>query len=459
MAGSLAPSKWYYVDSSFSSLVGFLVPYGLVVGLVIISAMLMHGEFVSFSVLVGLSVQPAGEVVRRPMRRFIKVSRYLEKLKKQTGGEPHFGFLKLIEVGNNWVNEVRACGRTLRRFDCWEGHGSVWKPISCGVRHLCRRCAERYRKSKTAEAVADLDVFRKKFGSFGVMHVVLMVSKYQGIRDFISGVDGTERANLLIRAGIECLVEWFSKIQGEAVQLGGAVCYQMCHSNRNLNKLGDVTHPLLENYPHLHFLLYGLGRTGDGRWLSIGRYVDLLKWKPVLAELWHERLSKLVGRPVGIVIVNYHYADAGIHGGKWGIERIRSWFKYFFRPSITDIGKYLEQVDYVASPDERKFALKLVTAGGWQGGRGKGYKFHRWFGWMADGVRTKRVAEIGIVLLSAKGKLELAGKFVCDKCGIPYFRSSSVKDVEQFDESEDIFDGYVSEREMLDRHLNPVVVR
>lgn len=250
---------------------------------------------------------------------------------------------------------VEGCGKEFFKLWCHEGKHWVLRPISCGKRRICPICADRYAWSKVNHA---FDVFREieektKFKVY-VMHSVFTLP------DFLwDGVKGNEnRFFKIVYRVLKRLSRGMS---------GGVSAFHMWRSSD----------PLSGYYPHIHVVIPNIVFFKNGELWYFKRtkpYFDLDKAK----KIYREELKKEFGQSIDEVNLWVRYMPMKHE------NRIKRVLKYIFRSPISDFSKDLRSD---LGSEIVKFVINSIYFK---------KKRIRWFGFLADGVKTKYLSYLGI---------------------------------------------------------------
>lgn len=372
--------------------------------------------------------------------RLVAKTQYLRYVEDNSGGEFYKRYLNRIAVVNpafeEHLPEVDSCMRKtsiVLESDCYDL--KVVRPLACKVYRLHKLDADNYRGEKTARFVDDVERLAAVLPELMVLKLVLTVSRYKEIRDWVSGDTGVAHGAEFMEFGYRFVKRLFSEVLGEEVEPAVLVNLHLTHSGVSRRFDGTVVTPLMEFFPHNDILVLNVCRTKTGAWVYLDTRaltLDRVKWFGVkgvrvgrINEMLYEMLTEFVGRPVGKVNCELRFADPHVSGGTYhkgqrvkGMSDITHWGSYGFRPFVVDVAKYLEAKGADANDEEVNFGAKLLAAGNWLAGRGKGFRFSRWYGWMSSRMKKKRALELGVRLLGADEKREELEplKHWCNKC-------------------------------------------
>jgi len=250
-----------------------------------------------------------------------------------------------VEALTSW--SVERCGRIWRKYRC-DGDGKehfIRKPWLCRRRRWCPRDAKAYCSLKVSHAV---EVFKMIEGWRDVrlylIHLVFTFPK-EIWEDIVENPD----------PAFECVYEALKYPNGLS---GGVAALHLLHSKE----------PLRGWYPHIHVIVPNVVVVKNG---GLGWFRRV---RPFFNEkMLKERFSKALEKKYGVkVSPNIYFRYVRFSDEK----KIRHVLKYAFRLPIQDLAPYLKGG---LSDEEKKFVVEVVNYP---------HKRIRWFGWLADGVKS-----------------------------------------------------------------------
>jgi hypothetical protein len=245
---------------------------------------------------------------------------------------------------------IMGCGDYWLKFWCEEGGHFVFRLRGCNSRRFCPTCADKYKRLKSSHA---LDVFKGLTsvysGRIYLIHVVITFPKElwgEVAKDVDKAFD---------------LVYRLFRYSGGGIS-GGVVALHLWHTSAPLSGL----------FPHFHVIVPNvvIRRGGCGDYLQRVRpyfNLDLFKWrfKSELLMTYNFRADE--------VDVYFEYCRLD------NFARAKHLLNYAFRLPIEDLYPYLHGG---LSEAEVQFARYLLDF--------KGHRI-RWFGFLADGVKSRYV--------------------------------------------------------------------
>jgi hypothetical protein len=251
-----------------------------------------------------------------------------------------------VEALTSW--SVERCGKIWFRYRC-DGDGKehfVRKPWLCRRRRWCPRCADAYVRLKVEHAIETFEMIE----GWRDIELYLIHLEFTFPQEFWQGiVDDPDPA-------FECVYEALRYPNGLS---GGIAALHLWHS-RN---------PLDGWYPHIAVVVPNVVVVKNGG----------LKWfrrvRPWFNEkLLKERFAKAIEKRFGVKVEPNVYVSYVKFSDK---ARVKHLLRYTFRLPIHDLVPYLKGG---LSDEVKKFVVELVNYP---------RKRIRWFGWLADGVKSR----------------------------------------------------------------------
>ncbi len=327
--------------------------------------------------------------------------------------------------GQTWSLDCLQYGHS---WSCEAGE-HVFEPSLCGDWHYCVVCGFRYEQIQAEAAMDKFMAIAKALPGVELLRLVFTLPQ-----ELWSKI-GWSRFSVLTKLAGGCLAEYYGG------QLGGEFNCQYWHTKKPLPDKNGF-------YPHLHGAVLNIVRGAEGNYEVVPAYVDELKLKTIWARLLGKqfklsyRLNSTTGKPqlklkhgwsninlrlAGYVPLNselYVYSRGKRKGQKarfTNCQYLKARLRYDFRMPQSDIAEYAQEAGLERFSASQKLAIDTLVGldkGGERIGLPKNFRRERWFGWLGEGVVKKRLAELGVTILSAqerkaKAKVEAQKPMVC----------------------------------------------
>lgn len=264
----------------------------------------------------------------------------------------------LEETDQYW--KIMNCLKVGETYQCPHGH-LVYKPTLCKNPKICVNCGQQYTKKQSAKIKEIFNSIHEKVDGVRVTDFVFTVPK-----QLWKLIDYTNY-NRFLRCCKKTIQKYFYGLPC------GISNFHHWHSKN----------PMAENYPHIH--LNSLNIVFVKNTPMVVRFdIDLKKMR----QLYKENLEQEFDVEISKINIHYEHIpidDKPYHKNKKITNNQKIWhkLKYNFRMPQLDVNKFSNKHQISLYSDQQKNAiLKLINPP-------KNFKRTRWFGWLADGVRTK----------------------------------------------------------------------
>ncbi len=303
-----------------------------------------------------------------------------------------------------------------------EGHEHIFEPSLCGDWHYCVVCGFRYEQIQAEAAMDKFMAVSKALPGVELMRLVFTLPVQ------LQGKISWEKFGIFTKLANDTLTEYYGG------QLGGELTCQWWHSKTPISDKGSW-------YPHLHGAVMNVVRSAEGNYTVVSAFVSELKLKTI----WARRLGKQfklkfricaegknTGKPQlllkngwsninlrlsGYVPLNnerYVYPRGKRKGQQAAFtnsQYLKARLRYDFRLPQADIASWADESGLNIFTKKQAFAVDFligVTINGERFGLPKNFKRERWFGFFADGVVKKRMAELNVIIKSASERKQVA---------------------------------------------------
>lgn len=255
-------------------------------------------------------------------------------------------YKKAYLEGSEIASVLYSCGKYWLKFWCEEGHHYLLKKKLCHERRYCPICADDYKRSKVGHAIETFKKLRNLYtGQVYLTQAVITFPKE--LWDEVGG-DIDKAFGLVYR-----LFDY--QFGGMS---GGVVSLHLWHSKDPLKGL----------YPHFHVIIPNvvLKKEGFNRFVRVRPFFNVdwfkMRFKQLLIKFYGFRCDE----------VNVHFSYCKLDN----VVHSRHLLNYAFRSPIEDLYPYLNNC---LSHEKIEFAKSLLDF--------KGHRI-RWFGFLADGVKS-----------------------------------------------------------------------
>ena len=290
------------------------------------------------------------------------------------------GFLEYYIKESNKLDghAVKYCGSSFYRYECLDCGESQLVAIGCKHRNFCPKCAANYTNMKVNHAYDSVfKHFARVKSSYLIQIVFTCPWEY---RDEV--VRNPSRFFKVVYRTLSCYLPEWEKNGGVA----------------GIHYIGDKNPFGL--HPHIHVLMpnFVFSKKGDGiRYFKRKRpYFNLKKLRKEYSEQfegeYHEKYDEMN------VYVNYvKMTDEA---------KVKHKLRYAFKKPIEFYAPIIEKLGSDIKDEELAFIFKILNLEG---------KSYRYFGYLADGVKSRYLGYLGIEYMHFKEWIELP--LLCKECG------------------------------------------
>lgn len=300
-------------------------------------------------------------------------------------------FLKIIsDIALSKYEKLLRCRKQVRVGTCEGGSHRFLKGSLCRLRDLDPLDARAFSRDQATDAYDTLQLRAKRLDGhrdrvwFGVL--TMPKELWKKVPD-----DGLKSLRALA-------AEWVNSMFSEG---GRYVLYfradsQFWHSDK----------PLEGWYPHVHLTVSSIAwDTREKKHVRLNLFqMDMRKVNDSrMSKQWRTLLERSYGS------IRSKHVNVWWHYGE-GRARVEHWLSYSNRNPVIDVYNKLGNYIYMGSDDQIAWLTRLLL-------RPKGEKRGQWFGCASDGVKSRYLKKLEIVLPKIGERRKARSRKLCPKCG------------------------------------------